>query len=279
MNLLVDGNSIFNIAYHAMLKEGEEPRYVALNLILSVMEKHRPNQFERIAICWDSIISFRKMLYPKYKGNRKEKPAEYQKYITDTALLFRGVGLYNLSDAGYEADDIIAGLSAEPGHHLIYSGDRDLMQLVEYGRVSLLYTRWSKANGRELLFIETNEQVKEVAGAVPSQLADYKALVGDSSDNIPGIRGIGPAAAKKLLGPTGKIEDIYFSGHVYLSQRNSKMVEKVKSNIAEAFLFRTLVTLYGTSLNTKNRDLIAPTVEEIHERVTTLKETANGTKS
>ena len=279
MNLLVDGNSIFNIAYHAMLKEGEEPQYIALNLILNVMERHSPNQFERIGVCWDSIISFRKMLYPQYKGNRKKKPDNYFECITDTALLFRKVGLYNLCDPGYEADDTIAGLSSEPGDYLIYSGDRDLMQLVKYGRVSMLYTKWSKANGREFLFIETNEQVKEVAGAVPAQLADYKALVGDSSDNIPGVGGIGPVAARKLLGPAGKIEDIYFSGHVWHNQRGSKMVEKVKASISDAFLFRTLVTLYGSSPNIKNRDLTAPTIKEIHKRTTAFKEEESGRES
>ena len=280
MNLLVDGNSIFNIAYHAMLKEGEEPQYIALNLILNVMERHSPNQFERIGVCWDSIISFRKMLYPQYKGNRKKKPDNYFECITDTALLFRKVGLYNLCDPGYEADDTIAGLSAEPGHHLIYSGDRDLMQLVKYDRVSMLYTKWSKANGREFLFIETDEQVKEVAGAVPSQLADYKALVGDSSDNIPGVGGIGPVAAKKLLALFSSLEDIYAGEMVFnCPEVGLTLLNRLGNGIADAFLFRALVTLYGSSPNIKNRDLTAPTINEIHKRIAAFKEEESGRES
>lgn len=275
MKLLVDGNSIFNVAYHAMQKEGEPPQYVALNLILDVMKMHAPNHFEEVAICWDSLSSFRKMLYPQYKANRKPKPDDYYGYLLRTDQLFVRAGLSSMVVAGYEADDIIATLSAEPGHWLIYSGDRDLMQLIEPGRVGMLYSKWSKANGREKILVETDEQVREIAGAIPSQLADYKALVGDTSDNIPGVKGIGSVTAKTLLERFDDLEEIYTSKR-YRMAGSRILVRKLDARIADAFLFRTLVTLYKTAPGIKDRDLTAPTVDEIHKRIAIFKEVSSG---
>lgn len=275
MKLLVDGNSIFNVAYHAMQKEGEPPQYVALNLILDVMKRHAPNQFEGVAICWDSTYSFRKMLYSQYKANRKEKPDNYYGFLYSTMDLFSVAGLLNFSSIGYEADDVIAGYSAEPGHYLVYSGDRDLMQLVEPGRVSMLYSKWSKVNGREKVLVETDEQVREIAGAIPSQLADYRALVGDDSDNIPGVKGVGPVAARKVFDKYDNLEVLYES--LPYSLLGVKLTDKVIADIGNAFLFRTLVTLYKPSPSDhKDPDLTAPTIDQIHKRIAKFKEVSSG---
>jgi len=163
-------------------------------------------------VAWEGKTNFRRDLYPDYK--RKEKPdLDRRELITDMAeqerrlkAILRAMGVRQYTAIHSEADDVIGRLAnsgfAAKGHTVIYSGDSDLRQLVN-DRVTVV------APGRRGENVVYNEKaVYEKHGVVPCYIADLKALAGDSSDNIPGVRGIGPKTAAKMLIRYGDVDDV-----------------------------------------------------------------------
>ncbi|MEI6080294.1 MAG: DNA polymerase I [bacterium] len=176
--------------------------YGFLKMIKNTLETYHP---DHVVITLDSKEeTFRKKMYPEYKANREAMPEELVLQVPKIYELMDALNLHTLRVNGVEADDIIATLkriSDKKGHHVtIISGDKDLMQLVD-DKTVVLDTMKNRTY---------NEQgVIEKLGVPPKYVADVLAIMGDASDNIPGVRGIGAKGAAKLVNEYGSVEDIY----------------------------------------------------------------------
>ena len=207
--LLIDGHSLARRAYHA-ISSGPEGGlrsskgvpisvcYGFLDRLCSILESERPYA---IAIAFDTgEPTFRHGIYPEYKAGRKPVPDDFKPDLENLINILKLLAINVFSVAGFEADDVLATLSAKAvGARYrvkILSGDRDLWQLVDDGlEVSVLYLN---PKGQRVSEIREAD-VRERFGIHPYQLPDFKAIAGDSSDNIPGVKGIGEKGAAKLL--------------------------------------------------------------------------------
>lgn len=206
--ILVDGSSYLYRAYHAypnFRNSKDFPTgaiYGVLNMLKSLI-KQFPNY--KLVVVFDAKgKTFRDDLYPSYKANREKMPSDLSVQIP---LLFEIIELQNIdliSVSGVEADDVIGTLAVKAeklGYEVVIStGDKDLAQLVT-NKVTLINTMTN-----ETLNIEG---VKAKYGFGPNLIIDYLALMGDSSDNIPGVQGVGEKTAKSLLAGIGSLDDIY----------------------------------------------------------------------
>ncbi len=180
--------------------------------------------------------SFRTEIDPNYKAQRPEPPEDLKKQLPVAIRWIKEMGFPTLSKEGYEADDIIASLvkcAKEKGIKVkIVSHDKDLYQLIDDGRV-VLFDPIKKEE------IDEKKATKKF-GVPPKLIKDYLALVGDSADNIPGVKGIGPKTAVKLLQRYGSLENIYAHLNEITPPRVKKLLEEGKEN---AFLSKKLVEL------------------------------------
>lgn len=209
--VIVDAHSHALRAYHS-LQPMSAPDGLPTNAIFGLAGLLHRLVFEDrpdyLAIVFDapddSRTTFRSSLYPAYKAHRSARPADLTAQMAPLRDLARAFGLTPLEHPSYEADDLVAALVgiAEDGglETTILSADKDLMQLV-----SERTTLWDSMRGRRY----TPTTVKEKLGVPPGAVADYLALVGDSSDNVPGVPGIGPKSAAKLLETFGDLDGIY----------------------------------------------------------------------
>lgn len=175
--------------------------YGVLSMIHNMMVKYRPTH---ILVARDTKEgSFRKEIYKDYKAHRTEPPDDLIPQFSLIDELVRVLGLPEVKLASYEADDIIGSAATQWKNQfdeiLIASGDKDLMQFVD-GPVKLLDTMKDKVYSRE--------DVKDKMGVYPEQIMDYLSLIGDSSDNIPGVEGIGPKGAQNLIEEFGTLDKI-----------------------------------------------------------------------
>ncbi len=175
--------------------------YGVLSMLHNLIVKYQPTH---ILVARDTKEgSFRKEIYPEYKANRSEPPDELVPQFALVDELIKVLGLPEIKAANYEADDIIGSVALQWKNDfdeiLIASGDKDLMQFVD-GPIKMLDTMKEKTYSRE--------DVKDKMGVYPEQIVDYLSLVGDTSDNIPGVAGIGPKGAQNLLEEFGSLENI-----------------------------------------------------------------------
>jgi len=195
---LIDGSSYFYRAYYAIqtLSNSEgiptNATYGFTNMLLKVLDEEKPDY---IAMIFDPRgPSFRKKIYEEYKANRSEMPEDLAVQIPFMKDIVRAYRIASLEVPSFEADDIIATLvkrfSKNPINITIVSGDKDLMQLVS-SKVTVLDTMRDIRYGIK--------EVKEKFGVPPNELLDVLALAGDSSDNIPGVPGIGLKTAASLI--------------------------------------------------------------------------------
>lgn len=211
--LIVDGDNLAHRAYHSMPKslrsaDGSRPINAIVgwtNMIITIWESQQPRC---VYVAWDTlgVDTYRHKLLPTYQGGRVFDRAivDQLDWLPEVARAFGfGVG----KQAGYEADDFMAAAAAAEtargGHSLLLTTDRDAYQLVS-DSVTVLAPR---SGVRDLMRIGPAEVVDRL-GVLPEQVPDYKALAGDASDNIPGVRGIGPKAAAALLLKYGTLENI-----------------------------------------------------------------------
>lgn len=166
--------------------------YGVLSMVYNLIQKYQPTH---ILVARDTKEgSFRKEIYPEYKAHRTEPPDDLKPQFSLVDELVQVLELPEIKMAGYEADDVIGSVATQWRNDfdeiLIASGDKDLMQFVE-GPVKMLDTMKEK--------IYSREDVKDKMGVYPEEIVDYLSLIGDSSDNIPGVAGIGPKGAQNLL--------------------------------------------------------------------------------
>ena len=213
--VLFDGNALLHRAFHALppltlRKSGEMVGavYGFALMLLKVVNEIKPSHY---AIAFDMKgPTFRHQLYEDYKAHRPPTPEELVGQLGRVRELVEAFNIPVFEKEGYEADDLLGTLSLQAGQKdidtIIVTGDADTMQLVS-PHVKILYPKPKGGFSNTTLYDEA--AVKEKYGVKPEQIADLKGLVGDPSDNIPGVSGIGAKTAAKLLQQLGSIEGIY----------------------------------------------------------------------
>lgn len=237
--LLIDGNSILNRAYFALPplndKDGCNVNavYGFVNILLKCLDNYKP---DKLVVAFDKRgHNFRKDLYPDYKANRKGMPDDLAQQMPVLHELLNCLSITVVEKEGVEADDIIGTVSKSfDGESFIVSGDRDMWQLVS-DKVTVLYTK----RGVTEVEVITPETLMSNYNLCPSQVIEYKALRGDSSDNIPGVKGVGEKTAMLLLSKYGDIEFLYQNIH----KEKGALREKLEQNKELAFISRVLATI------------------------------------
>src|SRR5690625_917732 len=243
--VLIDGNSILFRAFYALpLLHNDKGVYTnALygftNMLLSILEEEKPTH---MLVAFDAgKTTFRHETYTEYKGGRQKTPPESSEQYPLSRKLLDAFQIPHYELDLYEADDIIGTMAkrAETGKWevKIISGDQDLLQLVSE-QVTVDVTR----KGITEVESFTPETLKEKMELTPEQIIDLKALMGDSSDNIPGVPGVGIKTATRLLKQYGTLDNIY----AHLDEISGK---KLKENLItykdDAYMSRELATIHA----------------------------------
>lgn len=241
MLTLIDGNSILFRAYygvHSRLTRSDGTPtgavYGFFNMVLPLLASAKPND-AFVCVFDASRTSFRQDIYPAYKANRQETPADLiaQSYLVREGIAAMGVPV--LCIPGVEADDVIATLARENctihDATRVITSDKDLMQLVS--DCVFLYDGMKEKEIRA-------PQVLEKFGVRPDQVIDVQSLMGDSSDNVPGVPGIGPKKAAELINQFGTLDELY--NHLD-EVKNDRIRGLLRDNRDSAYISKKLVTL------------------------------------
>ncbi len=238
--ILIDGNSLLNRAYYAMsvftTKDGLPTNGIFgfIKLIFKIIDDESPRY---MAVAFDvHAPTFRHKMYGAYKATRKPMPDDLVKQVPVLKELLAAMHIRTVELAGYEADDILGTLTRRftNVHTLVYTGDRDAYQLVKEN-VDVCFTRRGVSDLERL----TAENFQSIVGLTPAQIIDEKALMGDSSDNIPGVRGVGPKSAIDLLTEYGDLDQVY----AHLGELTPRLADRLRENRELAYLSRTLATI------------------------------------
>ena len=264
--VLVDGSSYVYRAFHALPplsnSRGEPTGAVhgVLNMLVKFVKEYQP---KRIAVVFDAPgKTFRDELFAEYKAHRPPMPNDLRSQIEPLLTILRAQGLPILREDGVEADDVIGTLAcraAREGHSvLISTGDKDMAQLVD-GSITLINTMSNSVLDRA--------GVKAKFDVYPEQIIDYLALVGDSSDNIPGIEKVGPKTAAKWLGQYGTLDNLV----AHAQEISGKVGENLRAGLATLELSRKLATIHtNLEMPLSSEQLIpaAPDTEQLRELYT-----------
>jgi len=243
--ILIDGNNLLFRSYYATAYSGNMMKnskgfptnalYGFINMINKIINEEKPSY---IAVALDKGKTFRHDEYSEYKAGRIEAPDELKSQIGVAKTLLDYLGIKYFEAVGYEADDIIGTFSqmitnSNDYEGLIVSSDKDLLQLISNKViVKLLKTK-------ESLLMDRATFEKEY-GISPIKIIDLKSLQGDSSDNIPGVKGIGEKTALKLLQDYQSLENIY----VNIEEIKGKLKDKLLDGKESAFMSKQLATIY-----------------------------------
>ena len=243
--LLIDGHSILNRAFYGLPdltnSEGKHTGavYGFLNIMFRILEEEKPDY---LTVAFDlHEPTFRHKLYDAYKGTRKGMPPELVEQVPLMREMLTAMGVKTVSMPGYEADDLLGTLarkSEQKGMEVtILSGDRDLLQLAT-DKVMIRLPKTSK--GKTTIENFHTAEVLEKYQVTPPQIIELKALMGDSSDNIPGIPGVGEKTATKIIAQFGSIEN----AHEHLEEiKPNKAKESMREHYDLAVLSKTLATI------------------------------------
>ncbi|MBD1929314.1 DNA polymerase I [Trichocoleus sp. FACHB-90] len=245
--ILVDGHSLAFRSYFAFAKSRDGglktktgvPTSVCFGFLKSLLEVIASQHPQAIAIAFDlGLPTFRHEADDTYKADRAETPEDFITDLKNLHELLDALNLPILTSPGYEADDVLGTLAdraSAAGYSVkIVTGDRDLFQLVDTAKeINVLYlgqTFWQRTSTAGPVEFGP-EEVKQKLGILPEQVVDYKALCGDSSDNIPGVKGIGDKTAVKLLTDYGSLDGIYAS----LDEIKGAVKQKLETGKQEAY--------------------------------------------
>lgn len=243
--LLIDGNSIMNRAFYGIpdmtTNDGRHTNaiYGFLNIILKVIEEE---QATHICVAFDlKKKTFRHEMYEAYKGTRKGMPEELHEQMPRIKKILQAMHIRIVEQEGFEADDLIGTLSKKGEREgfavTILSGDRDLLQLAtDTVLVRIPKTKHGKTEVEDYYA----KNVVETYGVTPLIFIDMKGLMGDTSDNIPGVPGIGEKTAAKLLAEYGDLDGVYAAVD---SMKASRMKQNLIENKDLAYLSKTLATI------------------------------------
>ncbi|WP_058303407.1 DNA polymerase I [Gorillibacterium timonense] len=241
--VLIDGNSIASRAFYALplLSNSSglhtNAAYGFTTMLLRLIEEEKPTHF---LVAFDAgKITFRHSGYQEYKGGRAKTPPELSEQYPLIKELVRAFGIAQFELEGYEADDIIGTMSRvgeEAGMEVvIVSGDKDMLQLAS-DRVTIALTRKGISETERF----DPAHIKEVYDLVPDQIRDLKGLMGDTSDNIPGIPGVGEKTALKLLHEHPTVEEVLEAADGI----KGKLGEKVRAHADDARMSKELATIF-----------------------------------
>jgi DNA polymerase-1 len=244
---LIDGHALAYRTYFALTRAGDASRWMTkageptagiygfASVLLRLLEKDPP---EYLAVSFDTGRTFRHEAYPEYKATRAKMPEDLKPQLERIRELVTAFGIPVLEREGYEADDVLGTVAAQAAQQdvavTILTGDRDLLQLAS-DRVTI---RLAGQKLSEALDYGPAD-VKAKLGIEPHQVVDYKALVGDTSDNIPGVSGIGEKTALALLAEFGSLEGIY----THLDQVPARFRAKLEAGRASALLSQRLARI------------------------------------
>ncbi len=243
---LIDGHALAYRTYFALTsgtgtgfttRSGEPTAgvYGFTSVLLKLLEQERPDY---LAVAFDVGRTFRDEMFADYKGTREKMPDDLRTQMERIRQLVDAFNIPRLEREGYEADDVLGSAArVAVGQGLgvkIITGDRDLLQLVDK-RVIVSLPGKSLSDSRDFL----PEDVKQTLGVRPDQVVDYKALVGDKSDNIPGVAGIGEKTASALLETYGTLENIYD----HLDELSAGVRKKLEAGKDNAELSRKLAKI------------------------------------
>ena len=243
--LVLDGNSLLHRAWHAIppltASDGRvvNAAYGFTNIIEKMIAEQKPDY---MAVAWDLPGgTFRHELYKEYKGTREKKEQELYDQIAYIQEILAGYGIPSLSVKGMEADDILGTLAKKYGpkaksHTRILTGDLDSLQLIDDDTEVMVFVK-----GLSETKTYDKNAVRERYGLNPDQLIDLKALMGDASDNIPGLSGVGKKTAEQLLQEYGSIEAIYKA--IDAGKVPEKYAKKFLGQESEVEKMKTLVTI------------------------------------
>lgn len=239
--LIVDGNSLMFRAFHALPVMDYQGTYTNaiygfLNMLMKVIKEENVRY---LAVCFDEHApTFRHVAYPDYKAGRAPTPPEMIQQLGTIRKLLTDMDIKWYSLMGWEADDLLGTLSlkaeSEEVQPLVLTGDRDALQLVD-GKTELMFTR--KGITETIRF--TPATLYETYGFTPEQVTDWKGMAGDSSDNIPGIPGVGDKTAVKLLQQYGSLEEIL----AHAGEVKGKLGEKLATYADQARKCKELATI------------------------------------
>ncbi len=249
--VLIDGNSIMNRAFYGIMgsrmlttKEGKYTNavYGFLAILFKLLEDIKP---EYMAVAFDlKAPTARHKMYEGYKANRHGMPNELAEQMPMIKDVLRAMNIDIIEMEGYEADDILGTLSVYGEKHnldvTILSGDRDTFQLAtDKVTIRIPHTKAGKTETDEY----NREKIVEKFGLQPQQLIEVKGLQGDTSDNIPGVPGVGEKTALKLVQEYGSIKNLYKKVEEGTDNLKGKQREKIVENKELAFLSKTLGTI------------------------------------
>ncbi|NQX68264.1 DNA polymerase I [Paenibacillus alba] len=241
--IIIDGNSIANRAFYALplLSNSNglhtNAVYGFTTMLLKLIEEEKPTHF---LVAFDAgKITFRHKEYADYKGGRAKTPPELSEQFPLIKELLTAFKIPQFELSGYEADDIIGTLTKaadEKGEKvLLVSGDKDMLQLAS-DHVTVAITR----KGISEVELYNPQEIKEKYGLTPGQIIDLKGLMGDTSDNIPGIPGVGEKTALKMLHEYGSVEEVLANS----ANLKGKMKEKVEEHAKDAIMSKELATIF-----------------------------------
>lgn len=241
--LLIDGNNMLFKAYHAtsygmiMKTSNGIPTNAVYGFVMMIEKALSMIQPDEVLVAWDSgKPTFRHQVYAAYKGTRKEVDPELIVQMPMAREYLDAAGIHRYEADGIEADDIIGTMAKRYPDHTIHilSSDKDLWQLID--PTTNVYVM---KKGLSEIEIVDEAKLMETKGIVPAQIIDLKALMGDASDNIPGVKGVGEKTALKLLQDYHSVDQVY----EHLDEIKGKLKEKLETDRENAFLSKMLATI------------------------------------
>ena len=237
--VLIDGNSLINRAFYAMpvlsTKDGTPTNavYGFMNMFFKMLGDIKPTY---VAVAFDlKAPTFRHKIYADYKGTRKPMPDDLRPQIPLLKDLLKLMGVTVIEKEGSEADDIIGTIAKHTDIlTYIFTGDKDSFQLVDE-QTEVHFTK----RGITDVDIYNKDNFTEKTTLIPKQIIDLKALMGDSSDNIPGVPGVGEKTALSLLASYGDLDGVY----QHINEIKGKLQEKIINGKELSYLSKTLATI------------------------------------
>lgn len=241
--IIIDGNSLINRAFYALppltTKDGQHTNaiYGFVTMLLKVIEDYKPDY---MGVAFDKKApTFRHKEFTDYKAGRKKMPLELAQQLEPLKEVLDAFNVYRIELEGFEADDLIGTIAkyceGQGIESLIVTGDRDALQLTS-DRTKVLFTK----KGISQLEIYDAKKVMEEYEVTPTQFIDLKGLMGDKSDNIPGVPGVGEKTAIKLLKQFESIENLIQNTEEITA---AKLREKIEQNREQAILSKRLATI------------------------------------
>ena len=270
--MVIDGHSMAYRAYHALKEQmhrtsDDKPTgavYGFMSILANLVRDHQP---EYLAVAFDPPgKTFRDEKVSTYKATRAVTPPDFIEQLGWLRELLAACQITDLEIDGVEADDVLATCAARATENgirtMVVSGDRDTFQLVEDPHVFVLYP---SGRGMSDPMLMDEAEVMEKAGVPPSKYVDYAAMRGDTSDNLPGVPGVGEKTAAKLIDSYGDIEGILANTH----EQNAKLKEALESNADLMYLNREMMTLLKNvelDEDIKQFDLKTPDPAEVRKQ-------------